>query len=76
VNKPITLKDIERMARNLVKDPATKRTLERQFREVMDSDSSDSPNKKELDKLYKEVQKKFKHGFSVDDLGDKDDKQS
>ena len=76
MTKPTTLKDIERMARNLVKDPATRRTLERQFREIINSNSADSPNQDELDKLYKEVQEKFKHGYSFDDLGDKNDKQS
>ena len=72
--KPITMEDIERMARGLGKDPDTLKKLERQFREIMGSHGSNNRNQDELDEIYEKVKKQFKHGFPLDvDIGEKDD---
>jgi hypothetical protein len=72
--KPITMEDIQRMARGLGKDPATMKSLERQFREIMGSYGSDNRNQDELNELYKKIKEKFKHGFPLDiDIGEEDE---
>ena len=72
--KPVTMKDIERMARGLGKDPDTLKELERQFREIMGSQGGHSRNQNELDELYEKLKEKFKHGFPLDiDIGEKDE---
>jgi hypothetical protein len=72
--KPVTIEDIERMARGLGKDPDTLKSLERQFREIMGSQGTDSRNKDELDQLYEKIKEKFEHGFPLDiDIGEENE---
>jgi len=72
--KPVTMEDIEKMARGLAKDPATLKELERQFRQIIGSQRGNASNQQELDELYEKIKDKFDHGFPLDiDIGEKDD---
>jgi hypothetical protein len=55
------LTDVERMARDLMKDPAAKAMLEKEFGKLLgDKIGSDSSNA-ELDKIYEKLKENFEH---------------
>jgi len=76
--KDTLFKDIEKLAARIIKDPAAKKALEAQFRQLMASDSlgnkdsGKSPNEV-LDEIYEKLKEQLNHVNSPSDLGDTDE---
>ena len=59
--KPITLKDVEKMARDLMKDPAAKASIEKDFKKLIGEQVGDKRSDTELNKMYENLKKNFEH---------------
>ena len=55
------LKDVQKMARDLMKDPAAKEQLESEFRKLFGDKIGQSGSNTELDEIYKGLKEKFEH---------------
>jgi hypothetical protein len=63
--------DVEKMARDLMKDPAAKTLLENEFRKLLGDKVGSNSSDKELNKIYEKLKDNFEH--IITPIGSKED---